>query len=391
MIRFHKKQLVAVFVFVLLWVFQVAACAEESTPADGYRYEVLFASGINSENAEDADGARTLGQDGISFGPYVDLMQGAYRVYVTGENLSAMAYDVVSDSGNFAHSIYNPALSETELTYGFVLSEATPRMEVRFFNYGEEPVILTSCIIEEVDPTELMQFSVSFDNNENLENGEDNDGVRTINQDGISCGPYVDMLPGAYQVRVTGENLTGMTYDVVSDSGNTAYVMYGQKLSDTELIYGFVLSEATPRMEVRFANPNAEPVVLSACEIEAMDVAQLMQFATTFDDNVNLTNGEDVDGVRHLYEGGLSYGPYINLMPGVYEVTITGTNLEWAVPRFTDQYGANAHALYNLQATPTYVSYKVQLDAPIQAAESTLYNPIPETMTIENVTIRLQQ
>lgn len=234
------------------------------------------------------------------------------------------------------------------------------------------------------------RYEVLFENGINSENAEDVNGVRTLNQDGFSCGPYIDLLPGSYQVHVKGENLDGMTYDAVSDSGNISYVVYSPKLSDTELTFGFILSEATSRVEVRFFNQGEEPVTLSSCAIEEVDITDIMQFDVSFGDNEYVLNGEDKEGVRYLEEGGLSYGPYLSLIPGIYNVTITGSNLEWSLPRFTGQYGADAYTLYNLQTSPTQISYRVQLTDMVQAAEITLYNPIPETITIEGIAIELQ-
>lgn len=240
-----------------------------------------------------------------------------------------------------------------------------------------------------VDST-AYRYEVLFENGINSENAEDADGVRTLQADGFSCGPYIDLLGGTYRVSVTGENLTGMSYDVVSDSGDVSYTIYNPILSETELTFGFILSGATSRLEVRFFNQDAEPVALASCVIEEVETTDIMEFSVLFIDNEHLINGEDKDGLRYLYETGLSYGPYLNLIPGIYDVSITGTNLEWALPKFTSQYGADTHTLYNLQTTSTQISYKVELTDMIQAAEVTLYNPIPETITIEAITIKLQ-
>lgn len=233
-------------------------------------------------------------------------------------------------------------------------------------------------------------YEVAFENGINAENAEDVDGVRTLGESGLSCGPYIDLMQGAYQVRVTGENLTGMTYDVVSISEDSSYVVYKQSHSDTELTYGFILSAPASNMEVRFFNQGEKPVTLASCVIEATDVAELMAYSMTFGDGVHLQNGEDKDGVRYLYEQGLTYGPYLSLVPGIYDVTITGSNLQWALPKFTNQYGAQSYTLYNLQVTDTYIRYKIQVTELIQEAEITVYNPIPEPIIIESIAIAMQ-
>lgn len=94
--------------------------------------------------------------------------------------------------------------------------------------------------------------------------------------------------------------------------------------------------------------------------------------------------------MRTLYEGGLSYGPYISLMPGIYDVAITGSNLESALLNFTKQYGAESYTLYNLQTSDTLIRYRVQVDEPIQEVEITVYNPGSEQIVIEAITVALQ-
>lgn len=239
-------------------------------------------------------------------------------------------------------------------------------------------------------PLPTYRYDVQFENGINAENAEDVDGMRTLQPEGFSCGPYIDLLGGTYRVSVTGENLTGMTYDVVSESGDVSYTIYNPTLSETELTFGFILSAATPRVEVRFFNQGTEPVTLASCVIEETETEDIMDFSISFADNEYLTNGEDKDGVRYIYEAGLSYGPYLSLIPGIYNVSITGTNLEWALPKFTSQYGADTHTLYNLQTTPTNISYRIQVTEMLQATEITLYNPTPDPITVESITIKLQ-
>ena len=44
-------------------------------------------------------------------------------------------------------------------------------------------------------------------------------------------------------------------------------------------------------------------------------------------DGKNLQNGFDENGIRHLYPSGFSFGPYIALNSGTYQIQITGKGL----------------------------------------------------------------
>ncbi|MBQ6502363.1 MAG: hypothetical protein IJI57_00445 [Flexilinea sp.] len=59
----------------------------------------------------------------------------------------------------------------------------------------------------------------------------------------------------------------------------------------------------------------------------------------SFDDNIWMENGEDENGHRKLYVGGVSYGPYKTFWPGNYSVTITGNGLEDAAVFCIADYG----------------------------------------------------
>ena len=52
--------------------------------------------------------------------------------------------------------------------------------------------------------------------------------------------------------------------------------------------------------------------------------------AILYEDNYCLINGEDRDGVRYLYEGGQSFGPYTVLPSGDYRITLFGSNMDTA-------------------------------------------------------------
>ena len=47
-----------------------------------------------------------------------------------------------------------------------------------------------------------------------------------------------------------------------------------------------------------------------------------------YEDTICLMDGTDKDGERMMYENGSSFGPYIRLHPGNYQVTIEGDSLE---------------------------------------------------------------
>lgn len=67
-------------------------------------------------------------------------------------------------------------------------------------------------------------------------------------------------------------------------------------------------------------------------------ISDIYDYDFVFQEGDWLVNGEDRNGVRILYEGGISRGPYIQFRPGRYQVTVCGNGLLSA--EFASTYGS---------------------------------------------------
>lgn len=83
----------------------------------------------------------------IQFGPYQELQQGQYQVFVLGENLSDAEISVYNDNaGNTIYFQTNVLYQEAgSLSYEFALTDTTPDMEVTIKNIG-----VTNCIVKHI-------------------------------------------------------------------------------------------------------------------------------------------------------------------------------------------------------------------------------------------------
>ena len=57
-------------------------------------------------------------------------------------------------------------------------------------------------------------------------------------------------------------------------------------------------------------------------------ISALSSYDIDFVDYPYIENGEDIGGVRTLHDGGYSFGPYVKLYQGTYEVTIEGSGIQ---------------------------------------------------------------
>ena len=108
-----------------------------------------------------------------------------------------------------------------------------------------------------------------------------------------------------------------------------------------------------------------------------------------YDDNLCRTDGEDKDGIRYVEGGGGSFGPYISLYPGIYQVTVYGQDLERAG---IDCGATEDDEFYSIPANPMTVTddsitYYIQLDEYTSNIEFRVYNHSSKPITLDRINI----
>ena len=103
-----------------------------------------------------------------------------------------------------------------------------------------------------------------------LINGEDEDGVRYLNEGGISYGPYIVIYPGSYRINYYGENLSHAEIDCVYNvNGEAVAIPYEMiEASDTLVSFRIAPQEVIRDVEFRIFNSSDETVVLNSIDIE---------------------------------------------------------------------------------------------------------------------------
>ena len=115
-----------------------------------------------------------------------------------------------------------------------------------------------------------------------------------------------------------------------------------------------------------------------------------------FADGLNLVNGKDSKkGIRYLYNGGISSGPYIKLYPGTYTVEIKGRNLDKAelecgVEAEESESGSKDvfFVMDELSVTPTSATYSFTIDRTYKNVETRVLNNTDDIVSIESIYIK---
>lgn len=123
----------------------------ENEPADRIDkdYSInIMQEGLFISNGEDIDGCRILHPGGISFGPYIPLGSGKYRIHILGEKLDEVDVDVFSGSHSNTFLIENIQWDSDAFIYDVCLDETVYDIEFRVYNHQGEDIAIDRFYLE---------------------------------------------------------------------------------------------------------------------------------------------------------------------------------------------------------------------------------------------------
>lgn len=106
-----------------------------------------------------------------------------------------------------------------------------------------------------------------FGNNQYLNGGEDIDGVRYLYTEGISYGPYWNVLKGEYGVEIKGENLRDADVVIYSSKGARFHDFEILNSDNNKINILLKLSEEIEDLEIVVLNHSVNVVKLSQISI----------------------------------------------------------------------------------------------------------------------------
>jgi hypothetical protein len=103
--------------------------------------------------------------------------------------------------------------------------------------------------------------------------------------------------------------------------------------------------------------------------------------------NQYIKNGEDKDNVRKLSSEGISYGPYIALGMGSYNVVITGNNLEKINYDISYNQGKNTVKTQEISKSDKEIVLKFTLDNDLEDFEFRIFNKGQQDIILNSISI----
>lgn len=107
----------------------------------------------------------------------------------------------------------------------------------------------------------------------------------------------------------------------------------------------------------------------------------------SFEDNSFFNKGRNVDGKRELYPSGESYGPYLTLPPGKYNVNIKGEKLDDAKVKLTGDYGKKLFIINNMVQNDSSIQYVFTVGKKCNGIETIIENPSNRTIELDSIEI----
>lgn len=253
-----------------------------SLPELAYSYNYPIGDGTYLRGGEDVDGTRYVYPEGLSYGPYWHLKPGVYEIRITGENLDLAEIVCAIDGADTHIDTYDFRAAADEVSFKIQLFDAVEDLEVLVSPTGAETIsfdALTASYVSDNsenladDPARSFKplaYRYPFVGNENVNGGEDIDGVRYIQPEGVSYGPYLSVPAGIYRVSIIGTNLASADFDCVVDGGDTSFDLQEVSVTDAKIIYQVEILGEVDSLETRIYNHSDETITLSSLTIESV-------------------------------------------------------------------------------------------------------------------------
>lgn len=116
-----------------------------------YVYDYPVGLDILLEYGEVIDGVRYIRDGGTSYGPYIPVPAGEYKIRISGENLDKAEFDCVINYGDVEIDMLDVRVSPTEITYIIALEEPVKNLETRMFNHSPQVVAVTAINISAIE------------------------------------------------------------------------------------------------------------------------------------------------------------------------------------------------------------------------------------------------
>lgn len=208
-----------------------------------------------------------------------------------------------------------------------------------------------------------------------------------LEEGGMQYGPYMELEGGTYEVRIEGTNLKDVKFELSMHTDHERKAVKMIKRTADQAVYQFYLDDFTTEVEFIATNTGKNYAVidrLSLCYQEKnTDAMVYYPFQLGHMDEASY-----YDGSILVENGGMQYGPYVDLQEGLYSVKVYGENLDLADVKVTADQGESALAVQNIQQEEQLIQYQFHLSKAAKGVECLVLNDQKEPITVTRLCIR---
>ncbi|MBR1796750.1 MAG: hypothetical protein IJ757_01855 [Clostridiales bacterium] len=145
--------------------------------------------------------------------------------------------------------------------------------------------------------------------------------------------------------------------------------------------------------KVLFGSRSVQQYINEFDETRYTENSHIYTFPThiVYEDNICLQGGEDKNEVRYLFpNGGASFGPYIKLYPGTYQITLHGQNLEQASYDCIYSLNGEIHEIpiELISSNEQIITYQITITELTQNIETRVFDWSEEPLLLYDISIQ---
>ncbi len=212
-----------------------------------------------------------------------------------------------------------------------------------------------------------------------------------LKRDGMQFGPYIELKAGKYVVEITGQFMKSAVPSVYAGNGLENIDINILEYDDEFLKYSFTLNDDKEGVELILRNNSDDIVEISEIRYAKRsgdDVNQLLFKQIELPELSIGDNALNSGTYIELEQGGMQFGPYMNLEAGTYEIEITGRNLSCGQANVLAQDGQETINIEVKESNNDKVVYTFQIANSKERVEFTFRNMYDTMIHIYSVGYR---
>ncbi len=208
-----------------------------------------------------------------------------------------------------------------------------------------------------------------------------------LEEGGMQYGPYLELESGTYEVRIEGAGLEQTVFELSTGADHKREAVKMIQQTQNQAVYRFSLDAFTTEAEFIAVNTGKNEAVIEQISLTYLKKNQESMVFYPYQLG-HMGEASYYGGSILIEEGGMQYGPYVQLEEGTYAVTVYGENLDLAEVKVTADQGDTEIAASHIRKKEHLAQYQFRLAHAAKDVECLVLNDQKEPVTVSRVCIQ---